>query len=136
MKHAKVLLIDALINLVLGVLLVTFPIKLVQFLGIPQAQSTFYPSILGAVFIGITIALLIEYFRKPSGIVGLGLGGAVSVNLCAGFVLMGWLVSDRLDIPFRGQVILWILAVVIIAISGVELAEYFKRKERISRTNS
>jgi hypothetical protein len=127
MKRAQVLLVDALINFILGVLLVTFPLKIVKFLGIPETPNKFYPSILGAVLIGIAIALFLEYFRKPTSMVGLGLGGAVLINLCAGLVLIGWLVSGKLNIPFHGQVILWILVLVLITISGVELAVHSKR---------
>jgi len=49
MRSSKILLLDALINLVLGVLLATFPRSVVDLLGVPDADATFYPSILGAV---------------------------------------------------------------------------------------
>lgn len=62
------LFIDAVINLVLGCLLVTFPGSVVSALGVPGAESAFYPSILGAVLLGIGIALLIEIVK------GRGLG--------------------------------------------------------------
>ncbi len=126
MKETVILLIDALINLTLGVLLVTFPRNLVSFLGIPDVTNTFYPSILGAVLIGIAIALFIEYMRKPTGIVGLGLGGAVSINLCGVVILLIWLVSGKLHIPLRGQIILWTLALILVIISCFELIMYRK----------
>jgi hypothetical protein len=47
----------------------------------------FYPNALGGVLSGIGIALLIEAFREPNGLVGLGLGGAIAINLCDGFTL-------------------------------------------------
>lgn len=127
MNRPKVLLIDALINFILGILLLTFPTRVVQFLGMPQAQTKFYPSIFGAVLIGIAFALSIEYLRKPTGIVGLGLGGAVSINLCAGLVLGIWLLGGQLDIPSRGKVILWALVAVLVVISSIELAVHRKR---------
>jgi len=121
MKRSKVLIVDAAINLILGVLLITFPPKVAQLLGVPLAKHLFYPSILGGVLIGIGIALLIEYFRRAGAMVGLGLGGAIAINLCVGLVLAVWLVSGMLNIPFRGQITLWILVLILIAISGVEL---------------
>lgn len=127
MSRPKILLVDAVINFILGFLLLTFPLRVVQFLGMPEAQSKFYPSIFGAVLIGIAFALCIEYFRKPSGIVGLGLGGAVSINLCAGLVLGTWLLSGQLDIPSRGRVILWALVAVLLVISSIELVVHRKR---------
>jgi hypothetical protein len=127
MSRPKILLVDAAINFILGFPLLTFPLRVVQFLGMPEVQSKFYPSIFGAVLIGIAFALSIEYFRKPSGIVGLGLGGAVSINLCAGLALGVWLLSGQLEIPSRGKVILWTLAAVLIIISGIGLAVHRKR---------
>jgi mannose/fructose/N-acetylgalactosamine-specific phosphotransferase system component IIC len=114
------LLVDALINLMLGVLLTTFPKSVVDFLGVPDTDATFYPSILGAVLIGIGIALVIEYLRKPTGAAGLGLHGAIAINLCGAVFLIGWLLSGRLGTPLRGQAFLWGLAVVLIVISLVE----------------
>ena len=110
MRPSKMLVVDALINLVLGVLLATFPRSVVYVLGVPETDVTFYPSILGAVLIGIGVALLIEYFRRPTGPAGLGLQGAISINLCGALFLVGWLLSGHLGIPFRGQVFLWSLA--------------------------
>ena len=83
------LLVDSLINLALGVLLLVFSEGLVDFFGVPAAGQTFYPNILGAVLFGIGLALLIECFRKPQGLIGLGLGGAVAINLCGGTVSLG-----------------------------------------------
>ncbi|KPJ73973.1 hypothetical protein AMJ52_02430 [candidate division TA06 bacterium DG_78] len=97
-------------------------------LGIPDVANAFYPSILGAVLIGIAIALFIEYTHKPTGIVGLGLGGAVSINLCGAVILLFWLVSGRLHIPLRGHIILWALALILIVISCFELINYRKRR--------
>ena len=51
---------------------------------------------MGGVFIGIALALFIEAFReRPQGLVGLGLGGAIAINLCGGLVLMGWLIFGK-----------------------------------------
>ena len=43
MKSSKLLLVDALINLILGVLLATFPKSVVVFLGVPDSSTKFYP---------------------------------------------------------------------------------------------
>ena len=123
MKFQMVLIIDALINFILGILLllvIPFP-GITQFLGVPEVSQAFYPSIMGAVFIGIGFALLIEAFRKnPQGLVGLGLGGAVAINLCGGIVLAAWLCFGSLDLPTRGFVILWGLVLLLVGISSLE----------------
>ena len=120
--HREVLLtIDGIINLLLGIFLLLFPGNIVSALGIPMVDHAFYPSILGGVLIGIAIALFIERFRSPSRVIGLGLGGAVSINLCAGLVLVFWLISGKVLLPPRGALVLWILVFALIIISFLEL---------------
>jgi hypothetical protein len=118
----KVLLaVDAAINVILGSLLLEFPPRIVILLGVPPAESKFYPNILGAVLVGIGIALVIQSLRRPGGPVGLGLAGAMAVNLSGGIVLAAWLVFGRLDLPIRGRVFLGSLAAILIVISVAEL---------------
>jgi hypothetical protein len=121
MVRSPVLAVDAFINLLLGGLLIPFPERIVAFLGIPTAAQAFYPSILGAVLFGIGIALVVELRRQREGPVGLGLGGAVAINLSGGIVLAVWLLSGELSLPLRGHVILWSLVVIVVAISAIEL---------------
>jgi hypothetical protein len=121
MKSSKLLLVDAFINLVLGILLATFPKSMVAFLGVPESSTKFYPSILGAVLIGIALALVIEYRRKPDRPTGLGLYGAIPINLAGAVFLIGWLLFGELTIPVRGQVFLWAVAGVLFVISVLEL---------------
>lgn len=106
----RLLKIDALVNFMLGVLLLIaapYPRRVAEFLGVPGLEQGFYPSIMGGVFIGIGIGLLLESNRrKDDPIVGLGLGGAIAINLCGGAVLMGWLLSGDLDMAVRGRVFL------------------------------
>ena len=92
------------------------------FLGIPPSDSRFYPSLLGAVLFGIGVALVQETkTRHGRGSGGLGLMGAVTINLCAGIVLAGWLLAGVLDLPDRGIVFLWLLVAPLAGISGVGL---------------
>ena len=126
MKEKITLLIDAAVNLILGILLLIFSQPIISFLGVPGSHSNFYPNILGAVFIGIAIALLIECFRKEKGLIGLGLGGAITINLCGGAVLIFWLIFGKLNLPTHGQIFLWCLAAFLIIISTTE-AIAFKR---------
>ena len=80
MSRSFLIWIDSFINLGLGALLIVFPRDLVSFLGIPQPASAFYPSILGAVLFGIGIALWMDC--GTDRVRGLGLGGAIVINLC------------------------------------------------------
>jgi hypothetical protein len=128
MKHAIVLLIDAAINLILGILLLAFSENMVALLGVPGTSQYFYPNILGGVLIGIAVALVVESFRKPKGFVGLGLGGAIAINLCGGVVLAYWLLFKHLTIPACGRIFLWILVLILVVISSVELMIQLHKK--------
>ncbi len=118
MSSSALLTVDAIINLVLGAVLAAFPTRLGAALGIPNTDIAFYPSILGAVLFGIGIALVIERIRHSSG---LGLWGAISINLSGGIVLAAWLIFGSLKIPLRGQVFLWAFVLILVGISVLEL---------------
>lgn len=121
MTRSTLLLLDALLNLALGLLLIIFPPALVEWLGIPEAASAFYPNLLGAVLFGIGIALLLERYGASRGIRGLGLAGAVSINLVGALVLSRWLIFGSLSLPVRGYVFLWFIVGILVVISLVEI---------------
>lgn len=131
MNKKTTLLIDASINFILAVLLLAYSPKTVNFLGVPDSYNFFYPNILGAIFLGITIALIIEAYRKQRDrYVGLGLVGAISINLCGGFVLLLWLLFGGLNLPLRGLIFLWILDLLLLVISSIELIIVLKEMKR------
>ena len=120
MNRSTLLKADAAINLILGILLMAFPVGLVKALGVPISDPPFYATILGGVLFGIGLALLVECYRKSNRFVGLGLGGAIAINLCGGFVLAAWLLSDKLTLPLRGHIFLWFLVLLLVGISILE----------------
>jgi len=126
-KKSVTLIVDASINYVLGILCILYPF-VAEPIGVPIVESSFYPNILGAVLFGIGIALTIECFRKQGGMVGLGLGGAVAINLSGGIVLTFWLLFGNLAIPLKGQLFLWTLAIILLIISSIELLVHMKKK--------
>jgi hypothetical protein len=133
MKRTDILMVDAVINLVLGVLLIFFPPLVVEFLGVPTVDNAFYPSILGGVLFGIGIALCIECVRGEAGLVGLGLGGAISINLCGGVVLGVWLLVGQLSIPLKGRLFLWGLVILLVGISCTEWFVYAKKTRKLEK---
>jgi len=134
-KELSLLTIDAIINLILGVALVFFPIDLAKLLDIPIPESPFYPSILGAVLFGIGLALLVERFRNIFKMNGLGIGGAIAINICGAGVLVIWLLSNSLNITLLGFVVLWIVALVVLGIGVLELIYQSKYKHLKSKAN-
>jgi hypothetical protein len=129
LNASTLLLADAIINLGLGALLIAFPSRLVHLLGVPDAPSKFYPNLLGAVLLGIGIALLIERYKPRAGMIGLGLSGAIAINLCGGLVLALWLILGELSIPTRGYLVLGLLALLLVGISVFELRTQLRPAE-------
>ncbi len=126
----ELLAIDGIINLVLGVMLMVFPSNLIQALGIPGGESAFYANILGGVLFGVGVALMIESFRPPLKVVGLGLGGAVSINLGGGIVLGWWIASGRLALSTLGSFVGWSLVIVLVGLSAIEFYGHLKIRSR------
>jgi hypothetical protein len=118
--RARLLFIDGFVNLLLGVALLCFD-PVAAWLGVPASDTPFYPMILGAVLFGIGTALIWEGVRGDAQLVGLGLGGAIAINLCGGLALTGWLLFGDLSLPLRGQLFLWGLASILVLISLAEL---------------
>ncbi len=117
----ELLLLDGVGNVLLGLLLLTAPLRVTAWLGLSARGSAFYASLFGAVLVGIGIALLLER-RAEGGVTrGLGLTGALVINLCFGLALAGWLVFGTLDLLLRGSVVLWSLAAILVGLSGIEL---------------
>ena len=122
----ELLTIDGVANLLFGILLVWYPASVADALGLPTDGRPFFASLLGGVLFGVGVALLIERFRPPSRMVGLGLGGAVSINLCGGAVLAAWLIGGSLSPTTIGQVTLWSLVVFLVGLSALELSSHVR----------
>lgn len=120
-RHKAFLLIDGIVNLILGILLLLFPLGIAEVLGVPQPSSHFYPTILGGVIFGIGIALLLEAYGHRHRIRGLGLGGAIAINICGASILALWLILEPPYIPLRGRIILWGVTVVVMGIGLLEI---------------
>ncbi len=123
-KHEPLLVIDGLVNLILGLLLILFPFGVAEILGVPGSDLNFYPTILGAVIFGIGVALIIERLGYKGNIRGLGLAGAIAINFCGATALLIWLLTGALNLPLRGCIVLWSIVVLVFAIG---LAEVFAK---------
>lgn len=119
-NHKAFLIVDGVVNLILGILLLLFPLGMAETLRVPQAESNFYPTILGGVIFGIGIALLLEAYGETRGVRGLGLGGAIAINFCGSSILVLWLIFEPLNIPLRGIITLWIVAIVVFGLGILE----------------
>lgn len=116
--------IDGIINLGLGALLGLYPEGVIKLLGLPVSELPFYASILGAVLFGIGVALFVEVVSPG---MGLGLVGAISINICGGLCLVAWLFWGNLNVPLGGAIVMWLLVVVLVGISTIELIAVRKK---------
>ena len=78
--RAKLLTIDGVFNVLLGVVLVWYPLSVAEALGLPASGRPFFASVLGGVLFGIGVALLVERLRRRTGI-GLWTLAALLVGL-------------------------------------------------------
>ncbi len=133
--NSPLLLFDAIINLLLGLPLMLAPRTVATALGLPLPASGFYPGILGAVLTGVSIALLIQVFTRQPSMTGLGLEGAVCINFLGAGALAGWLLFGDLDIPLRGRLFLWAVALIVLSLSIIEIRSRFGGKSKRFSSN-
>ena len=124
-KDKILLLVDCIVNSVLGLVMLAFPFGSGEILGLPVSENNFYPLILGAVLVGIGIALFIEVKYYSKGKSGLGLEGAIIINVLASIVLILRLIFGHLNVSFFGLIILWFVGISVLVIG---LTEYFRSR--------
>ena len=89
----------------------------------------FYVTGLGAVLLGIGIALWIER-RNQDRWRGLGLAGAVIINVLGAGTVLVWLLLDPFDIPTRGYVVLWSVTIIVLGTGLLELTAILRHGSR------
>jgi hypothetical protein len=121
MGEELVLTMDGVVNLALGMVLTIFPKSFARMVGVPIPSSSFYASVLGGVLVGIGLALLLQRFWGRSHVTGLGIEGAIAINLSGAGVLVAWLVAGGLSISTRGYLFLSTVAVLVLGIGVTEI---------------
>jgi hypothetical protein len=129
-KQHFLLTVDAIINIMLGILILLLPLGMDELLGVPQPDNYFYSTILGAVILGIGLALVIERYSTAKQIRGLGLGGAIIINFMGSIFLLILLLSGEFDLPVRGYIILWSIVIIVFLTGLTELLTKSYRSEK------
>jgi hypothetical protein len=80
---------------------------------------------------GIGLALLFELAGQAKRFRGLGLGGAILINIVGSLVLISWLLFGSLDIPIKGRMVLWIVGVIVFLIGPITM--FWGQKGRFFR---
>jgi hypothetical protein len=129
MRMRAFLIVDAVIDGLLGITLLLFSPEVWELTGIPGAYSRFYPNLLGAVLLGISISLVIEARRKEKNTSpGLGFRGSLAINFSAGLILSLWLFFGHLPIPFKGVILLGALSFFLLVFSFIKWYIYYRRR--------
>ena len=116
----KLLWIETVLKLAAGAALLLFPVATARVLGLPRAEVSFWPLLLGGVLAGVAAAAFLEGFVKNSH--GLGLAGAMAINLAGAATIATLLVAGNDVTTRRGRLALWLAAIVLAGLAFVELA--------------
>lgn len=116
----QLLWIETLLKFVPGVLLVLAPLTTLRVLGLPRPEIGFWPRLTGALLVGIAGALFLEGAWPGHG--GLGLAGAIVINLCGASVLASLLTLEAGPTTTRGRTTIWLIVCVLVVVSVFEIA--------------
>ena len=116
----QLLWIETLLKLISGLVLAVAPMSAIKLFGLPRTDTGFWPRLLGAVLIGLAAALFIE--ARVEGSHGLALAGCVVVNLSGATMMATLLVMDAGPPSVRGRGLLWVLVIILVALSVIEIA--------------
>ena len=131
--RSQLLTLDGVANLLFGLFLLASPRSLFETFGLPWPGRGLYATILGGVLVGIGIALMLESRGRVEGLVGLGLGGAVAINLTAGLAIAAWLLlSGANGVSSGGRVVLWLLALFLVGLSSAEIVAHQRGRSSAS----
>ena len=115
------LALDSAANFLLGLPLLVAPGRTARALALPNPGDGFYPRVLGGVLTGIATALALERGRDENGLIGLGTGGAIAINMLGGGAVALWLAGRKADaLPPRGRRLLAGVAATVLVIGAVE----------------
>ena len=73
------------------------------------------------------LALFVERYGFKSNPRGLGLGGAIAINICGAMVLLVWLLIHPFNLPLKGYIVLWTIATGVLSIGIVEIVAMSRR---------
>ena len=120
-SYKSLLLFDAIVNLILGIVLLLFPLGIAEPLGLPVPSTYFYSFILGGVLFGIGLALLMGQLSMIRKYKGLEIGGAIVINFCGSIALLVCLAIIRPEMPLHGRILLWGIGILVLVIGIVEV---------------
>jgi hypothetical protein len=116
----QLLWIELVMKLAGGLLLVLVPLTTIAVLGLPRAETAFWPRQLGAALIGLSAATFMDASARLGH--GLSLGGSFVINLATGGTLVAVLFLGQGPSTMRGRIVMWGLALATLGLTLVEIA--------------
>ena len=116
----QLLWIETLLKLAGGLALCLAPLTVIRLFGLPPAGSGFWPRLLGAVLIALSVASFLEGATLSTG--GLGLAGSLAINLSAVAMISTHLMLGAGPQTRRGRVVLWLLVAALSLLALFEIA--------------
>ena len=106
MTATKLLTFEFLFHGQLALLLLGMPQLAIRVIGWPPVATTFWPRLLGAVLLGLALAILptLAGWSKDGAAAGIGLAAEIVINLTVGFVLLSMLFLGPAQPTQRGAI--------------------------------
>ena len=120
----QLLWFEILLKGTVGLVMLLMPVSAARLAGLPHTSSTFWPRLFGAALIGIAGAFAVEGYHQAGGAIaakGLGLGGAVIINLTTLLALFGTLIFAAVA-TWRGRLLVWLLILLLLFLTVIEIA--------------
>jgi hypothetical protein len=115
----QLLWLETLLKFVPGALLALAPIATLRVLGLPRPDTGFWPRLCGVLLVGIAGALFLEGTSRGHG---LGLAGAIIINLSGASLLATLLVLEAGPDSARGRATVWLVVCALVTLSVFEIA--------------
>lgn len=108
----------------IGAIMLLAPLTAAKLAGLPHGNSAFWPRLFGAALLGIAAAFAIEGYSQINAHInakGLGLAGAVVINLITLLALIGAIIFKGVA-SRRGLLLIWCLVMILLALILFEIA--------------
>lgn len=119
----QLLWIETILKGSIGLIMIFLPITAARIAGFPHGNTSFWPRLFGAALLGIAGAFAVEGYNVAGGAIeakGLGLGGAVTINLTAILSLFGTLIFAGVTTR-RGKILIWLMILLLLFLTLFEI---------------
>lgn len=120
----QLLWLETLVKGGLGLVMLFVPLTAAKVAGLPHGNSAFWPRLFGIALIGMAGAFALQgyaQFNPKLTAGGLGLGGAIIINLVTILALIGTMIFNGVATR-RGRALIWSLSLALTALMLFEIA--------------